>query len=542
MANLTDAQIAQKNAQADANNLLRTQGSQTITPTQIQPQAPINISSTFQQPTDMGTGLVASGDMIQQDIQKYLDAANQPQTETQSLYDQLLGSVSTASEGLTGRGASQTQAEQQTGFTQANKELADLNAQYLSKKAEYDKLNANIEATAGGKGLTTSMMLGQQGAVNRAAAADLGLLQAQILGKQGQVEAAQSAANRAVDLMYQDREAVYNTKLKQLELIKDKLTGEESKRAKALEYALNKEQKALEEEKANKKAITEMTLTALSSGAPQSAIDAASKATDTLTAAKILGKYSPETLKYELLKEQIKTEKAQRANYNASAAKTRKETDQIGAAVVGLDGLISTLPKSSQERYYKLQGDFDAATKNYRGAIDSANSITALSKDSTPQQQTAMIFQYMKTLDPSSTVREGEFALVGKTAGLSDRAVNALRKLDNGSRLNEAQIADIVGAAQVLSRNAKQNLDLTSAEYDRRAAKFGLPTGLFYEPQEVQQDVVDNKFSQGLGGSIQSFNTQGLSVTNSGDLDWQLPSNEPVKTNQFISGNKAKLK
>jgi len=352
---MTDQEIAQKNAQADAKNLLRTQGSQTITPTQIQPQAPINIASTFQQPTDMGTGLVASGDMIQQDIQKYLDAANQPQTETQSLYDRLLGSVSTASENLTGRGASQTQAEQQTGFTQANKELADLNAQYLSKRAEYDKLNANIEATAGGKGLTTSMMLGQQGAVNRAAAADLGLLQAQILGKQGQVEQAQNTANRAVDLIYQDREAVYNTKLKQLELIKDKLTGEESKQAKALEYALNKEQKALEEEKANKKAITEMTLTALSSGAPQSAIDAASKATDTLTAAKILGKYSPETLKYELLKEQIKTEKAQRANINSQIAERN---------ATGTTGVKGKAPTEGQ-----------VASAGYADRIQQANSI-----------------------------------------------------------------------------------------------------------------------------------------------------------------------
>jgi len=233
---------------------------------------PIDVSGTVQTPTDTGSGLVAGGDMIQQDIQKYLDAANQPQSETQSLYDQLLGSVSTASEGLTGRGSAQLQAEQQTGATQANKELADLNAQYLTRKAEYDKLITGIEAGAGRQGLTTSAVMGQQGAVSRAAASELGLLQAQILGKQGQVEQAQNAANRAVDLMYADREAVYNTRLKQLELVKDKLSGEEAKRAKALEYALNKEQKALEEERQNKKDILSIGLLVSKNQAPQSVV------------------------------------------------------------------------------------------------------------------------------------------------------------------------------------------------------------------------------------------------------------------------------
>ncbi len=374
---MTDQEIALKNAQADANNLLRTQGSQTITPTQIQPQAPINIASTFQQPTDMGTGLVASGDMIQQDIQKYLDAANQPQTETQSLYDQLIGSVSTASEGLTGRGASQTQAEQQTGFTQANKELADLNAQYLSKKAEYDKLNANIEATAGGKGLTTSMMLGQQGAVNRAAAADLGLLQAQILGKQGQVEAAQSAANRAVDLMYQDREAVYNTKLKQLELIKDKLTGEESKRAKALEYALNKEQKALDEEKQVKKDIQALALKIGGFGADSNTITKVANAKDYNEALTFAGSYlqdPKDSLDMQLTKAQIaKTwsdaKKVDTVSGTLSDADIKRiDTSPQGKKLISLSGLYQ-----KSQTYQNLVNQYGfKATGNAKALLDSA--------------------------------------------------------------------------------------------------------------------------------------------------------------------------
>ena len=529
-------------------------GNQALTPQQLQPVSPIRTVPVGDTTSGLAGITASASDQVIGDLGNVQNQIATREKNAEQLggdkafLTQLLGNQPLD---LVNEQANQGVNEETANFNKLQEQLLGLNAQAsgLNREAQAIPLITQQNLTAQGRIASEGGIAPENSAALRnnaikalsiAAQSDIALAAAQ--GSEIRLNAAKDKAKQIVDIRYAQIEAELKAKQLQYDLNKDVLTRLDAKRTEALGVALKKEERELLAEKELATYKAEATTTALAAGAPKSVIDAAGNAKTSLEVAQILGKYSPETLKYELLKEQIKTEKAQRANYNASAAKTRKETDQIGAAVVGLDGLISTLPKSSQERYYKLQGDFDAATKNYRGAIDSANSITALSKDSTPQQQTAMIFQYMKTLDPSSTVREGEFALVGKTAGLSDRAVNALRKLDNGSRLNEAQIADIVGAAQVLSRNAKQNLDLTSAEYDRRAAKFGLPTGLFYEPQEVQQDVVDNKFSQGLGGSIQSFNTQGLSVTNSGDLDWQLPSNEPVKTNQFISGNKAKLK
>jgi hypothetical protein len=53
------------------------------------------------------------------------------------------------------------------------------------------------------------------------------------------------------------------------------------------------------------------------------------------TALKISGKYGGDYYKTELLKQQIETEKAQRANYNANAAKTRAETLQLGEPGAG---------------------------------------------------------------------------------------------------------------------------------------------------------------------------------------------------------------
>lgn len=517
-----------------------------ITPQALQPVQPIPV---LKQPTiDTGASAVAGAETqvndFQTNYQNYLSQLNQ-QTPEKTSFDNLLKEFTTASEGTLGRGETQLNTEAQLGLPAKYQERAGIQgqiktgiAEYNRLKAEYDSQKANIEAGAGRKGLTTGAVLGQQGAVQRAAesalnakSADIQILQAQDLALSGDIETAQNIANRAVDLFYKDREDTLNLKREQLNIAKEFTNDAEKKRAEAREFAYKKEEAKIAEEKANAKTIQNMLLEA-TPNAPANIIaiakNIADKGGSSLEVAQALGKYGGDYLKTELLKQQIETEKAQRSKIYTDIAKTKAETGLIGQPI-GVDGVIATLPKSSQERYYKLQGDFDQATKNYRGAIDSASSITALSKDATPQQQTAIIFQYMKTLDPSSTVREGEFALVGNTAGLGDRAVNALRKLDNGSRLNETQINDIVGATKILAENAKKNLEATSNEYDRRAVKFGLPKGLFYEKQTVAP--ADNKFSQSLPGGMSKI--PGTTIVNKvlpdGSLDFTLPTNQPTR-------------
>lgn len=246
---------------------------------------------------------------------------------------------------------------------------------------------------------------------------------------------------------------------------------------------IKEEDRKYNEEKDKLDTINKLVITAQQNGADQATIDKIRNAKDTTEASVAIGKYASDPL-------ERKIKEAQLAKINQDMSQDRVKFGERNA-VVGATDIISTLPKAQQDRYYKLQNDFDTVTKTYRGAIDAQKNLQALSKDSTAQDQTAIIFSYMKTLDPTSTVREGEFALVGKTAGLSDLAVNALKKLDSGKRLNDQQIKDIVGASSKLSTQAKKNLDATSAEFDRRASKFGLPTGLFYEPQEIPKLTED---------------------------------------------------
>lgn len=389
---------------------------------------------------------------------------------------------------LSGKSAFESQQNEATGLNAANQAAIQKSAEIsaLGKQAAA----AQQENISQGRqlGSVSSFVAGQGAEIERNRAIKALSLGAELDAIQGNIAVAQSKVKQAVDAEYADKEQLLANKLKMFD-INDKITQNlSSARKEALanaRYNVEKEQKRLEVEKKDKEDVQNMIIEA-TPNAPASVVANAKKLAESgaskLAVAQALGVYGGDYLKNELLKEQLKTERKQRENIQSQINARATPT------VLGKDGVVATLPKAAQDRYYKLQGDFDTATKSYRGAIDAAGSVKALSQNATAQDQTAIIFQYMKTLDPNSTVREGEFALVAATAGLGDRAVNAIKRLDNGQRLNEAQIKDIVGATDKLAANAKANLEATSKEYDRRASIGGLPSGLFLEKTQTTPD------------------------------------------------------
>lgn len=319
--NLTQEQIQQGYSTIPgAYNPVTGQLKSTITTDQLTPAPKVDLTPSFTPQPDLATGIVTGAqqgvNQFQKDYERFLGLQNQNQDKS---LENMISSITGDLQGLQGRGQAQLEAEGRLGVNQFNQQLAGLNTQIGSKIAEYNQNLANqraelaqMEAGAGAKGLTTGMLLGQQGAVekvrsaqNAQAAADIGLLQAQALGLQGQAKAAQDAANRAVDLLYQDREATVNTKLKQIELFTPLFNASEKKKADALTYALGNEQKKLEEEKQNQKEIQSLIINASSQEAPQDLLQRASKAKTAGEASMILGAYAGDYYAIQKMKKEL---------------------------------------------------------------------------------------------------------------------------------------------------------------------------------------------------------------------------------------------
>tara|TARA_R110000796_G_scaffold103175_2_gene212324 strand:- start:1522 stop:2856 length:1335 start_codon:yes stop_codon:yes gene_type:complete len=71
----------------------------------------------------------------------------------------------------------------------------------------------------------------------------------------------------------------------------------------------------------------------------------------------------------------------------------------------------------------------------------------------------AMIFNYMKMLDPGSTVREGEFATAQNATGVPDRIINMYNNITEGERLNPEQRKQFLDQAGSLNNAAQISAD-----------------------------------------------------------------------------------
>ncbi len=277
-----------------------------ITPQSLAPQPQLNISGSFVNPS-LGSDVISNATTnttgFDADYQRYLNLTSQPQQES-SVMSKLLEDLTGAEQGLTGRGATQIATEDQLGINELNKRRAETTqprlksalAEYNSLKTEFEQQSADIEAGAGRKGLTTGAVMGQQGAVDRAKlarlnskASEIGLIEAEDLALKGQIDEAQKRADRAVELLFADREATYQTKLNQYNRIKDLLGEEDKKRGKALEYALAKEKEKIDEEKSEKKSVQSIMLEAAKNGANQSVLTAIGQAKTLEEALKVGG-------------------------------------------------------------------------------------------------------------------------------------------------------------------------------------------------------------------------------------------------------------
>lgn len=90
-----------------------------------------------------------------------------------------------------------------------------------------------------------------------------------------------------------------------------------------------------------------------------------------------------------------------------------------------------------------------------------------------------LIFNFMKILDPGSTVREGEFANAQNSAGVPDQIKNIYNKIQSGQRLNPSQRADFKRqAANQFNSHIKTQKEL-SKFYESQAKQRGL------DPQDI---------------------------------------------------------
>ena len=122
------------------------------------------------------------------------------------------------------------------------------------------------------------------------------------------------------------------------------------------------------------------------------------------------------------------------------------------------------------------------AVKSFSGVSFAYSRIAASADNPSPSGDLALIFNFMKMLDPGSVVREGEFATAQNSGAVDDRIRSLYNRVIDGTRLSDTQRADFVGRATKLYSGAESQYQTIADQYGGFAQNAGL------DPSQVIPD------------------------------------------------------
>jgi hypothetical protein len=121
-----------------------------------------------------------------------------------------------------------------------------------------------------------------------------------------------------------------------------------------------------------------------------------------------------------------------------------------------------------------LRKEYINQNKEFQSVGDAYNRIKASASNPSAAGDLALIFNYMKMLDPGSTVRESEFATAQNAGGIDDRTRAYWNKLKRGERLSEEQRADFLDRSNGLMNAAISGYDRSVSTYKTLANNYGV--------------------------------------------------------------------
>jgi hypothetical protein len=169
---------------------------------------------------------------------------------------------------------------------------------------------------------------------------------------------------------------------------------------------------------------------------------------------------------------------------------------------------IAPTSASAKESAEGLRKEYTNQTSQYRSVADAWQKIQKAAAAPSAANDISMIYGYMRINDPTSTVREGEFATAQNAAGVPTQVLNMYNRVLKGERLSEEQRQDFVKSAYDLVESQMPNAQAMSDRYSAIAKRSSLNP----------EDVVYDPFASSHVPKLQGENDPNYGKLKSGDL------------------------
>jgi hypothetical protein len=133
-------------------------------------------------------------------------------------------------------------------------------------------------------------------------------------------------------------------------------------------------------------------------------------------------------------------------------------------------------PQKTFENEDKLRADYTSnpVVKSANEMQTAFGMIEAAYQRPSAANDLAMATKYMKILDPTSVVRESEFALAVNATGLLDKVQNYAAQITEGKKLNPAQRKDFYDSAKAINDAFQKQRAEVDRQYSEMTEGYGL--------------------------------------------------------------------
>ena len=161
-------------------------------------------------------------------------------------------------------------------------------------------------------------------------------------------------------------------------------------------------------------------------------------------------------------------------------AQTQQNRKEDVAAKEGENKVKEEKTTFTQEK--GLRDEFTNISKPFITVRDAYKRTQRAAENPSAAADLSLIFNYMKMLDPGSTVREGEFASASNAGGVDDKIIAQYNKAINGERLSDSQRADFLAQSEGLYQSAHESHLNDVNSYTDIATQYGV------KPERVVRD------------------------------------------------------
>ncbi len=183
--------------------------------------------------------------------------------------------------------------------------------------------------------------------------------------------------------------------------------------------------------------------------------------------------------------------------------KTYWEVDR-DRLILGPNGEELGVKPPEPAKFTDVKGLADEWRKDSSTFLDmqrSAGSLLANAKEGSKTGDLAMVFNFMKTLDPRSVVREGEQQQARATGGITDQFIGYIDAIRGQGMLTPAQRAAFVRTARNMMAAEAKAQARRNAQYTDWARSYNInPANIIQNPYDGQLEEIDTWLAgQGTG-------------------------------------------